>query len=160
MGGIRTFVDEGLGHSSYLIDLGDGTAAILDPPRFPTEHLVDAAARGLMPRWTIDVGSAMSEALERLGMHLAFSDEADFSGMTTDEPLLISSVLHQVFVKVDEEGTEAAAATAVSMADSAVSVPETDQPLVLDRPFLYVIHDTDHGTPLFVGRVGNPLENA
>ena len=39
MVGIRTFVDEGLGHSSYLVDLGDGTAAIIDPPRFPTQHL-------------------------------------------------------------------------------------------------------------------------
>ena len=46
MGGVRTFVDAGLGHSSYLIDLGDGTAAILDPPRFPTEQLAAAAALG------------------------------------------------------------------------------------------------------------------
>jgi hypothetical protein len=45
MVGIRMFVDEGLGHSSYLIDLGDGTAAILDPPRFPTEHLATAEPR-------------------------------------------------------------------------------------------------------------------
>jgi len=57
VGGIRTFVDEGLGHSSYVIDLGDGSAAIIDPPRFPTEHLADASARGLVPRWTIDTHS-------------------------------------------------------------------------------------------------------
>jgi hydroxyacylglutathione hydrolase len=54
---IRMFVDEGLGHSSYLIDLGDGTAAILDPPRFPTEHLAAAEAQGTQPRWTIDTHS-------------------------------------------------------------------------------------------------------
>ena len=46
MDGIRMFVDEGLGHSSYLVDLGDGTAAIVDPPRFPTEHLAVAHVRG------------------------------------------------------------------------------------------------------------------
>src|SRR5215203_2726761 len=54
---IRTFVDEGLGHSSYLVDLGDGTAAILDPPRFPTEHLAAAETQGTAPRWTIDTHS-------------------------------------------------------------------------------------------------------
>jgi hydroxyacylglutathione hydrolase len=57
MGSVRTFVDEGLGHSSYVIDLGDGTAAILDPPRFPVHQLEEAAARGLTPRWTIDTHS-------------------------------------------------------------------------------------------------------
>ena len=57
MDGIRMFVDEGLGHSSYLVDLGDGTAAIIDPPRFPTEHLATARTAGLAPRWTIDTHS-------------------------------------------------------------------------------------------------------
>ncbi|MGD9701074.1 MAG: rhodanese-like domain-containing protein [Acidimicrobiia bacterium] len=57
MVGIRMFVDEGLGHSSYLLDLGDGTAAILDPPRFPAEHLIAAKRLGTTPRWTIDTHS-------------------------------------------------------------------------------------------------------
>jgi glyoxylase-like metal-dependent hydrolase (beta-lactamase superfamily II)/rhodanese-related sulfurtransferase len=57
MDGIRMFVDEGLGHSSYLVDLGDGTAAIVDPPRFPTGHLATARTSGLAPRWTIDTHS-------------------------------------------------------------------------------------------------------
>ena len=57
MVGIRMFVDEGLGHSSYLVDLGDGTAAIVDPPRFPTEHLAAAEAQATAPRWTIDTHS-------------------------------------------------------------------------------------------------------
>lgn len=57
MDGIRMFVDEGLGHSSYLVDLGHGTAAIIDPPRFPTEHLAAARMSGVAPRWTIDTHS-------------------------------------------------------------------------------------------------------
>ncbi len=57
MDGIRIFVDEGLGHSSYVVDLGDGTAAIIDPPRFPSEHLLAARASGLVPRWTLDTHS-------------------------------------------------------------------------------------------------------
>ena len=54
---VHEFVDEGLGHSSYVIDLGDGTAAVVDPPRFPTEHgaLIDRA--GLDLRWAIDTHS-------------------------------------------------------------------------------------------------------
>jgi hydroxyacylglutathione hydrolase len=55
--GVQLFVDEGLGHSSYVVDLGDGTAAIVDPPRFPTHHLRAARARSLEPRWTIDTHS-------------------------------------------------------------------------------------------------------
>ncbi len=54
MVGIRMFVDEGLGHSSYLVDLGDGSAAIVDPPRFPSEHLAAARTLRITPRWTLD----------------------------------------------------------------------------------------------------------
>jgi hydroxyacylglutathione hydrolase len=57
MVGIRMFVDEGLGHSSYVVDLGDGTAAILDPPRFTAEHVAAAEAWGATLRWTIDTHS-------------------------------------------------------------------------------------------------------
>jgi hydroxyacylglutathione hydrolase len=57
MVGIQMFVDEGLGHSSYLVDLGDETAAILDPPRFPARHLTAATAFATAPRWTIDTHS-------------------------------------------------------------------------------------------------------
>jgi hydroxyacylglutathione hydrolase len=57
MVGIRTFVDEGLGHSSYLVDLGDETAAIVDPPRFPTPHLMAAKAASIRTHWTIDTHS-------------------------------------------------------------------------------------------------------
>ena len=54
---VHGFVDEGLGHSSYLIDLGDGTAAVIDPPRFPTAHEQAAAARGCVVAWTLDTHS-------------------------------------------------------------------------------------------------------
>ena len=54
---VEMFVNEGLGHSSYLIDLGNGSAAIVDPPRFATEHLAAARRRRIRPRWTIDTHS-------------------------------------------------------------------------------------------------------
>ena len=108
-----------------------------------------------MPRWTFRVDSSLTQPLQELGMTLAFDPKrADFSAMTNDERLYVAHALHQTFVAVDEQGTEAAAATAVVMgATSGQANPET---LVLDRPFLFAIHDTAHGTPLFVGRVADP----
>jgi serpin B len=88
-------------------------------------------------------------------MPAAFDDErADFTGFGGDEPLKIGAVVHEGFVAVDEAGTEAAAATAVVVGET--SLPVTRHEVVLDRPFLYVVHDTAHGTPLFVGRVADP----
>ena len=98
--------------------------------------------------------TGLKDPLKRLGMRVAFGADADFSAMTTDAQLAITDVLHQTFVAVDEAGTEAAAATAVVMGET--SMPVTQYELVLDRPFLYVVHDTAHGTPLFVGRVADP----
>ena len=108
-----------------------------------------------MPRWTFRADSSLTQPLQELGMTLAFDPtRADFSAMTSDERLYVAHALHQTFVAVDEQGTEAAAATAVVMgATSGRADPET---LVLDRPFLFAIHDTAHGTPLFVGRVADP----
>jgi serpin B len=107
-----------------------------------------------MPRWTYRIATDLKDPLKALGMSVAFGDGADFSGMTTQGDLAISDVLHQTYVAVDEAGTEAAAATAVVMGET--SLPVTEHELVLDRPFLYVIHDMAHGTPLFVGRVTDP----
>jgi len=107
-----------------------------------------------MPRWRYRVPTDLRETLIALGMTDAFDDRlADFSPMTTDADLYIAFVLHQTFVAVDEAGTEAAAATAVGMDESAVIESHA---LVLDRPFLFVVHDVAHGTPLFVGRVADP----
>jgi serpin B len=87
-------------------------------------------------------------------MKLAFG-AADFTGMSPKgRQLYISAVLHKAFVDVNEEGTEAAAATAVAIATS------DPVPFVADRPFLFLIRDTKHGTILFLGRVTNPKQPA
>jgi serpin B len=113
-----------------------------------------AGVRLTMPRWTYRIATGLKDALKALGMDVAFGGDANFSGMTTEVDLLISDVLHQTYVAVDEAGTEAAAATAVVMGETSAQLAPHE--LVLDRPFLYVIHDTAHGTPLFVGRVSDP----
>jgi serpin B len=94
-----------------------------------------------------------------MGMPLAFSGEADFSGMAENSgQLFISDVIHEAFVAVDEQGTEAAAATAVMMVGAA---PGESGPVnfTIDRPFIFLIRDIKTGTILFIGRVLNPLEN-
>jgi serpin B len=107
-----------------------------------------------MPRWRMRTRAALEDALSALGMPTAFDPtRADFSGMTREERLHIDTVLHETFVAVDEAGTEAAAATAVLVGTLAAPVAV---PVTVDRPFLFVIHDVSHGTPLVVGRVHDP----
>jgi serpin B len=114
----------------------------------------DRGADLTLPRWTFRTPVLLGPALQALGMRLAFEPEsADFTAMTGQEALFVSAVLHEVFIAVDEEGTEAAAATAVAVAGSSLPVAE---PFVVDRPFLFVIHDLQNDTPLFVGRVTDP----
>jgi serpin B len=110
-----------------------------------------------IPRWTFRSNSPLKEPLIALGMEVPFGD-ADFSGMTSEVSLFIAEVLHEVFIAVDEEGTEAAAVTAVVMSETSAPPPGT--PFVVDRPFLFVIHDVEHGTPLFLGRVADPRAEA
>ena len=108
-----------------------------------------------MPRWTFRTPTDLRQVLIDLGMPAAFDEDlADFAPMS-DQDLYVHDVLHQAFIAVDEDGTEAAAATAVVMDEVSSMVP-SQYILVLDRPFLFVIHDTTHGTPLFVGRVDDP----
>lgn len=107
-----------------------------------------------LPRWRFRLQIDLRSHLAALGMPIAFDPyRADFTGMTTDAQLYISHVLHQAFIAVDEEGTEAAAATAVVMSDMSMPVATI---LNVDRPFLFVIHDIDTATPLFIGRVSDP----
>jgi serpin B len=107
-----------------------------------------------LPRFTVRSGFSLNGALSALGMPEAFSDAADFAGITTTEPLTIQAVEHQAYVHVDEEGTEAAAATGVAM--KLVSLRLTDQRVVVDRPFLFAITAVASGAPLFLGRVDDP----
>ncbi|HWJ08260.1 MAG TPA: serpin family protein [Nocardioides sp.] len=107
-----------------------------------------------LPRWSFRTAVPLKEVLQSMGMRAAFGDGADFTSMTEEDlDLVVAEVLHQGFIAVDEEGTEASAATAVVMAETSAPVAEV---LVVDRPFLFLIHDVAHGTPLFVGRVTDP----
>jgi len=107
-----------------------------------------------MPRFEFDSEFSLKDTLAGMGMPIAFSSGADFSGMTGNPELFISDVVHKAFVAVDEAGTEAAAATAVIM--ELTAVPEPPVEVTLDHPFIFLIRDIDTGAVLFVGRVMNP----
>src|SRR5262249_50086627 len=87
-----------------------------------------------MPRFTTRSSFEVQDVLGRLGMKLALSDAADFSGITGGRDLKISKVIHKTFVSVDEEGTEAAAATAVLMAPTGTPVHRNPIDVRVDRP--------------------------
>ena len=105
------------------------------------------------PKFGIETKAMLAELLAALGMPSAFDGRADFSGITTAEALLISDVVHQANIDVDEKGTEAAAATAVVMRGGAAPQSVT---LHVDRPFLFALRDVPTGAVLFLGRVLDP----
>ena len=107
-----------------------------------------------MPQFEFDSEFSLKDTLAGMGMPIAFSGGADFSGMTGTPDLFIGEVLHKAFVSVDEAGTEAAAATAVIMSKTAM--PSQSVEVTIDRPFIFLIRDIDTGVVLFVGRVLNP----
>jgi serpin B len=110
----------------------------------------------VMPRFRVEASFDLIPALRQLGVNEAFGDGADFSGITEAEPLRISTVAHKAYVDVDEQGTEAAAATAVGIKMLAAVRLPPPVTMVVDRPFLFAIIHTATGTPLFLGQVSRP----
>ena len=148
---------------AMAIVLPDGPLAPL------SEALGDGGIRGLldgvqparvrlsMPRFRITAQFSLKQALQRLGVVRAFDDRrADFGRLTTAEQLYISHVLHKAFIDVDENGTEAAAATAVVVSAVAHRIQPEPVTVTVDRPFLFAITDTAAGLPFFLGQVANP----
>ncbi|MCK4270004.1 MAG: serpin family protein [Methanogenium sp.] len=108
------------------------------------------------PKFRLETEYTLSETLKEMGMPTAFSAAADFSGMGTTD-LFISDVVHKAYVDVNEEGTEAAAATAVVM--KLTTVIEEESPVFrADHPFIFLIQDNETGNILFMGRISNPEE--
>ncbi len=108
-----------------------------------------------VPKFRMTSEFSLVDVLKSMGMKDAFSGRADFSGMTGVRDLCISEVIHKAFVDVNEEGTEAAAATAVVMRATAAG-PEELPVFRADHPFLFLICDKDSGSVLFIGRMMNP----
>lgn len=123
-----------------------------------TTALQRRAVQLTLPKFTVETSTRLAAALKALGMPLAFTDQADFSGITTEARLYISDVIHQANIGVDEKGTEASAATALVMGDMGAPGGERVT-LRVDRPFLFALRDLATGAILFLGRVTDPSAN-
>ena len=151
------YVDGSLVMTIVVPDDLAGFEASLDVTRF---SLVTAALRPTwldlrFPRFKTETMSDLSTVLAKMGMPVAFDPgRADFSGITTQERLYISKVVHQAEISVDEKGTEASAATAVEAAPTGVR-PQLAW-LKVDRPFIFAVRDANTGAILFLGRVVDP----
>jgi serpin B len=110
-----------------------------------------------LPKFRLEAKFQLADVLRSLGMATAFQPSAaDFSGMTGRRDRAISAVIHKAFVDVDEQGTEAAAATGVVMTRSAMPRPEPIVEFHADHPFLFLIRDQATGATLFLGRMNRP----
>jgi serpin B len=119
-------------------------------------NLTDRNVQVSLPKFRTESGFSLSKALSAMGMPTAFTDKADFSGITPKGGLAISEVVHKAFVDVSEQGTEAAAATGITMRATAMRMPEPAVVFRADHPFLFLIRDTRTGVILFIGHLMNP----
>jgi serpin B len=108
-----------------------------------------------MPKLETEFETSLRPALETLGMKSAFA-AADFSKMTAEEDLAISDVGHATYLRVDEEGTEAAAVTDVVVGETAVMPPPDE--FIVDRPYVFLIRDEATGAILIAAAIGDPRE--
>lgn len=142
--------DEGISVSDYVQSLtGERLKALLDGKQ---SYPVDTG----LPKFKCECSYEMNDILEQMGMTDAFrAEKADFSklGTFSDGNIYIGSVLHKTFIEVAEKGTRAGAATAVIMNGEAAADPAEAKEVILDRPFVYMIIDTNTNLPLFMGTV-------
>src|ERR1039458_9561852 len=108
-----------------------------------------------LPKFRAESEFSLRKGLSTMGMPTTFTDQADFSGIDPKRGLAISEFVHKAFVDVSEEGTEAAAATGITMRATAMRMPEQAVVFRADHPFIFLIRDTRTGVVLFIGRLMN-----
>ena len=150
------------GHLSMVLVLPaqdglDAMEASLTPERLTSivAGLDRRTVKLALPCFKIASSLTLQEPLARLGMPLAFTDKADFSGITGRGELALGAVVHEAFVDVDEAGTEAAAATATGFTTTSAYLPAEVR---FARPYLFLVRDDVTGTVLFLGRVEDPTK--
>jgi len=109
-----------------------------------------------MPKFKMTQQIELGKTLSAMGMPQAFGEGADFSGMTGKPDFAISAVIHKAYIDVNEEGTEAAAATGVTMFAAVARAPEPSVIFRADHPFVFVLRDNRSGGILFMGRMADP----
>ena len=111
-----------------------------------------------LPKLKTNYKLLMNAVLKQMGMEIAFTRLADFSRINPEDTLLISRVIHEAFVQIDEEGTEAAATTVVEIIRLTESTgPSLDFVMEINRPYLFLIRELESGTVLFMGKIHEPV---
>ena len=152
---------------SMFVLLPDDTVTSLQEveSKLTSDHLINIKDKFQMyerevhvwlPRFKLDEKLSLEGSLANMGMDEMFSKNADFSGMDGTKELCVSNVLHRAYVEVNEEGSEAAAATAVVMMRMCAPRPMDHFEFKADHPFLFFIRDNATGSILFLGRLVNP----
>ncbi len=152
------------GRLTMLVLLPSSGGALADLETHLDAKSLDKISQALMsrkvdvsfPKFEIRADYSLNGYLKDAGIKEAFSREADFSGITTERKLLISAVMHEAWVKVDEKGTEAAAATGGAIATAAARRAESPVVFRADHPFLFLIKHRETGLILFWGRLSSP----
>ena len=110
-----------------------------------------------MPKFEFKYENSLNNELQALGMTDAFSESnANFGGITEDQQIYISEVMHKSYIKVDEKGTEAAAVTGITFEVTAIGPNEV---FAVDHPFVFAIREKDTNAILFIGKVLNPKQS-
>ena len=136
--------------SSVLVP--EALNCILDPMYYSWREVIIS-----IPKFKFEVEHQLNSVLSRMGLDVAFKRGGDFSGISTNEGIYVSSALQKAKIRVDEDGTEAAAATAaVVLAECPGPSRPSPVEFIADRPFLFVIRNRNDGTILFMGRVTDP----
>jgi serpin B len=144
---------------TIFIPQGTGTVQdIINRLDEPTWHawlgaLNEVSAIVRMPKFRVEYGKELAESLKALGMNEAFTPGANLSKMRPDNDIFVSRVTHKAFVDVNEEGTEAAAATSVEIGVVCACGP---MEIPVDRPFLFAIRERFSGAILFMGKIAQP----
>ncbi len=142
---------------AMVVAVGDAADTLMPTIGDVTGSLTERPVELGFPKFDIETAVSLADTLKEMGMPTPFLDgEADFSGMTTEEQLLIGDVIHQANITVDEEGTEAAAATAVVMIATSAPLPQEPVTLVVDRPFTFWLRARSTGAVVFMGRINDP----
>lgn len=144
------------GELAMVVAVGDSPNALMPTIADAIATLRERPVELGFPKFDIETSVSLADTLKGMGMPTAFTESADFSGMTTQERLSIGDVIHQANITVDEEGTEAAAATAVVMVATSAPVEEEPISLTLDRPFTFWLRARTTGAVVFMGRINNP----
>jgi serpin B len=142
---------------SMIVALPTGYDKLEFDPQELVSKMFPSEVQVYLPKFRTECSFSLSGTLQDMGVIDAFDDRnADFSGISSNNDLYISAVLHKAFVEVNEEGTEAAAATAVVLSLRSMEMPRPPKTFRCDRPFYWAIIDRKDRSVLFSGKISDP----